>query len=84
MMIKQGYRETIAKKYYEPITDDYAMWLDKKIAKFPEQVKDVIYCLYVLDMSRNLVAKHQKRSTAAVDQDRDYALAFLSGALENT
>lgn len=81
MMIRRGEPDNHS-EYFPPITDDYALWLDKTIAGLHEQTKEVMYCMYVLRMSRNAIAQHQRRSPASVAQDRDWALAYLCGQLK--
>lgn len=76
----QGYRES--RSAAEPISDDYAMKIDRLIAGLPEPTKSVIYSMHVCGKSINYIAGIQKRSRISVAQDRDAALWYLYGALK--
>ena len=82
MLQRQAYREV----HYSPppISDAYAMKLDALISGLPEMVRSTVYSLYVCQVSLRRLATIQRRSTAKVSQDRDFALAYLYGALRNT
>lgn len=82
MLQRQAYREIYASP--PPISDEYAMKLDGLIAGLPDIVRNTVYSLYVCQVSLRRLATVQRRSTAKVSQDRDFALAYLYGALRNT
>jgi len=84
MLQKQAYRETQAKKYYPEISEEYALKLDRLICKLDQRIRKIIVCIYVYDMSIRLIAKETDRSATSVTQDRDFALAFLYGALKGS
>ena len=80
ILMMQGYRES--RPAAEPVSDDYALKIDRLIAGLPEPTKSVIYSLYVCGKSINYIAGVQKRSRIAIAQDRDAALWYLYGALK--
>lgn len=82
VLMLEGYRET--GNYLPPITDDYAMKLDRIIATLePTIIKKTVFAIYYGGKSVNALAKAQRRSKESVAKDRDYALGYIHGALSS-
>ena len=80
VLMLEGYRET--GNYLPPITDDYAMKLDRIIATLePKIIKKTVFAIYYGGTSLSSLSVAQRRSKVAIAKDRDYALAYIQGAL---
>jgi len=80
VLMLQGWRESRSRSHPD-IDDDYALKIDRLVARLPSAPRSVAYSLYVCNSSINRIAEMQRRSRISVAQDRDFALATIWGAI---